>query len=315
MRALGVRLTMVVACLMCVTAASTCKSASKRMRRDGVGDEGAKQVLARIGDQTITAGDFSRRLAELSPYLRNQYRSPERRRELLENMVRFEMLALEAKKRGYNRDPEVARAETQFMIDQFLEETIDSKLRLESVSDRAIEAYYQAHSGEYHKPEQIRISHIVVAEKSAAARLLDAVNKHKNDDEYFGRMALEHSIDEATRTRGGDLTFISRPNERTGSEPRVPEAVARAAFKLTRLGDIYPQPVESTDGYHIIRLTAKREALQRSLQEVRRPIQNLLLKQRRAEMIENLLKKLRQQANIKEDLERLKDVRIDHEAI
>lgn len=277
-------------------------------------DDKAKQVLARIGNRVITAGDFAQRLAEQSPYLQSHYRSPERKRDLLNNMVRFELLALEAEKRGYNREPDIARAERRMMIEEMLKELIDSKLRLESIKDEEVQAYYRTHAAEYHKPAQARVSHILIRDKAQAEGILRDVVAHAKDDTFFARTAMQTSADEISRHNGGDLNFISQPGQRLPSERALPESLVTAAFKLKNVGDIYPRLVSSADGYHIVRLTAKREALERSLADVRRPIQNLLLKQRRQEMVQSLVNSLRAKANIKENLEALKEINIDDQA-
>ncbi len=298
---------------------SGCKASPKEERSpksssQGLNQKQAQKVLARVGDRTITAGDFAQFLDEQSPYLRNHYRSPERRRELLDNMVNFELLALEATKRGYHRDPDITRIEAQLMIDAFLKDTIDAKLRLESISDKAVEEYYRDHSQEYNKPAQVRVSHILLADKQTAAQLLRNILANQNDDTYFNRMAKQFSLDERNRNQDGDLNFISQTKDRMPSEPTLPGPLVSAAFKLKNIGDIYPHVIETPEGYHVLRLTAKREALKRSLEEVRRPIQNLLLQQRREQLVKALVDDLRSKAKIQENLERLKDVHLDAQA-
>ncbi|HEY2736708.1 MAG TPA: peptidyl-prolyl cis-trans isomerase, partial [Polyangiales bacterium] len=59
----------------------------------GLTPEQSAQVLVKVGDTKITLGEFAERLGNQLPYLRARYHSPERRREFLENMVRFELLA------------------------------------------------------------------------------------------------------------------------------------------------------------------------------------------------------------------------------
>lgn len=307
---------LVVSLLCCTNSCKKQEPSSRTNQREsphGLSGEKAKQVLAQIGDRTITAGDFAQRLAEQSPYLRSHYRSPERQRELLDNMVRFELLALEAEKRGYDRDPRIIRAERQAMIEEMLKDVIDSKLRLDSIKDEDVEAYYRAHATEYHKPAQVRISHILIADRAEAERVLHDVLAQQKDDTFFSRTAMQVSIDEASRQNGGDLNFISQPDHRLASERALPEPLVTAAFKIKAVGEIYPRLVQSPEGFHVLRLTAKREALERSLADVRRPIQNLLLKQRRHEMVQALLESLRAKAHIKENLDALKEIRINDE--
>src|SRR4051812_22176008 len=49
--------------------------------------EQAKQVLARVGDDTITLGDYAAALEHMDQFDRLRYQSPERRKELLDEMI------------------------------------------------------------------------------------------------------------------------------------------------------------------------------------------------------------------------------------
>ena len=57
--------------------------------KNGLTEAQANEVLAKVGDRTITVGEFADRLASQSPYLRARFESPERRKEFLDNLVRF----------------------------------------------------------------------------------------------------------------------------------------------------------------------------------------------------------------------------------
>src|SRR5207249_10244650 len=73
------------------------------------------QVLAKIDDVVITVGDFQGRINQQSPYVRARYTSLERKKEFLDNLVRFEVLAKEAERRGLGKDEEVVRTMKQVM--------------------------------------------------------------------------------------------------------------------------------------------------------------------------------------------------------
>src|SRR5262245_10892605 len=61
-----------------------------------------KEAVAKIDDVTITVGEFQSRLNQQSPYIRARYTSMERKKEFLDNLVRFEVLAKEAQSKGYD---------------------------------------------------------------------------------------------------------------------------------------------------------------------------------------------------------------------
>src|SRR5687768_5965185 len=85
-------------------------------KKNGLTKDQAEQPIAKVGETTITVGEFADRLASQSPYLRARYSSPERKREFLDNMVCFELLAIEAQKRGLDKQPEVDRVKRQMMV-------------------------------------------------------------------------------------------------------------------------------------------------------------------------------------------------------
>src|SRR5690349_15002197 len=129
--------------------------------KHGLNEQQAGQIVAKVGDTSITLGDFAERLASQSPYLRARYTSPERRREFLDNMVRFELLALEAQRRGEDKVPEVQRVKEQMMVQQMMKELFDDKgVKLSDITDSEIQSYYDANQAEFHKPAQRRASQI-----------------------------------------------------------------------------------------------------------------------------------------------------------
>jgi peptidyl-prolyl cis-trans isomerase C len=270
-----------------------------------------REVLAHVGNKDITLGEFADRLAAQSPYLRARYNSPERRRELLDNMIRFELLAQEAERRGYTRDPEVTRAEAQSLVQTLLEREIDARIRPTDITAEQIRAYYTAHPEEFDQPEQVRASHIRTADRASAQRLLAQLLAAPTDDMLFTRLVRESSNDLATRESGGDLRFFSKPVNATRTEDAPPVEVANAAFALRNVGDLSPEVVQSPEGFHIVKLIARRQAMHRTLEEVQRPIQNRLYRERREEMQRALVERLRRQANIQEDESALAAVRIE----
>ena len=278
--------------------------------RHGLTAEQAGEVLVKIGDDTITVGEFADRLAEQSPYLRARYNSPERRREFLDNMVRFELLAAEAERAGYDDHPEVRRSASQVMIQQMMREEFEDAIQISDITDEEIRQYYEEHRSEFQKPQQVRASHILVKNRAAAVRVLSSVLANPTDVNFFRRTAEEANEDEATRERFGDLRFFARPEEASEEEGNIPDPVRVAAFSIEQIGGIFPELVESEAGFHIIKLTGRRAALNRTLDEARRPIQNRLFRERRESRVTDFIQGLRDDAQIEEHLDLLGEVRV-----
>lgn len=280
--------------------------------RHGLTAEQASQVLAKIGDETITVGEFAQRLADQSPYLRARYNSPERRREFLENMIRFELLAQEAERRGLDELPEVEKLRKQMMIQQLMREQFEDRIQLDDVTDAEVEAYYEEHRDEFHKPTQVRASHIRFTDRAKGERVLAQILAAADDVDLFRRLTEEHNTDEATQgARRGDLRFFSEDGSRGEGQPDIPAPVAEAAFALERIGGVHRSLVEVDGAFHIVKLTGRRAALHRTLEEASRPIRNRIWREKRETAVEELVTRLRREANVEENPSVLADVRID----
>jgi peptidyl-prolyl cis-trans isomerase C len=278
--------------------------------RHGLTAEQAGEALVKIGDDTITVGEFADRLAEQSPYLRARFNSPERRREFLDNMVRFELLAKEAERAGYDEHPEVVRSAKQVMIQQMMREEFEDAIQLSDITDEEIRAYYEENRSEFQKPQQVRASHILIKNRVVAQRTLDAILANPTDVSFFRRTAETRNEDAVTRDRFGDLRFFARPEEASEEEGEIPDAVREAAFTIEQIGGVHPELVQSDAGYHIIKLTGRRAALNRTLEEARRPIQNRLWRERREARVQEFINGLRDGAEIEEHLDLLSEVRV-----
>lgn len=280
-------------------------------RTHGLTEEEAAQVLAKIGDREITVGEFAESIASKGPFLRARYNSPERRRELLDQMVRFELFAQEADRRGFDDLPEVQRTRKQVLIRRFLKQEFEDRIRLEDVSDQDVAAYFESHHDEFNKPEQVRASHIVFSSQATAQRVLRQILASPSDMRLFRQLAEQHNTDPATRDRFGDIGFFSRTAERQADEPEVPPEVAEVAFSMDTIGTVHPELVHSSQGFHIVKITGRRAPLHRTLEEASRPIRHRLWRERREQAVEDLVTRLRSESDVHEDLSLLDQVQID----
>jgi peptidyl-prolyl cis-trans isomerase C len=278
----------------------------------GLTPEQASQVLVEVGTTKITLGEFADRLGSQSPYLRARYHSPERRREFLDNMVRFELLASEAEKRGFTHSEEVERVRRQVMVQQMMEDLFDKGgLKLADITEDEIKHYYEQNQSEFDKPAQVRASHILFKDKAAAEAALKELKAKPEDNELFRKLATK-SLDVGSKDNSGDLRFFSETLDKAGEtdEPVRPPEVRKAAFTLTKTGELYPEVVHSEQGFHIVKLTGRRDAQRRTLEDARRMIQNKLWRQKREEAIEKFVAELRAKANVQINADALAKVKV-----
>lgn len=268
-------------------------------------DPGDKRVVARVGKRTITVGEVNEHLNNQNPYVRLRFASPERKREFVENMVRFEVLAAEAKRKGLDRDPEVIRRTKRVMIDRLIDQLRSDLVKLEQISDADIKAYYQEHIDQYKQPPKVRGCLIVVKDKARAAELRARALKKPTDRRYFASMAQEHSIHQPTSKRGCD----TKPVPKDGSDD-VPAAVARALFETKGLWQV-TAPFKVDQGWAIAMKTGEQEAVDIPLEVERNKIRNRLFNQRRLKAVEDYVEKLQAKAKVKIIEKNLEKIEVD----
>jgi len=249
-------------------------------------------VVARVDGKPITLSEVQERINALDPYSKARYSSPEQRKRFLENLVRFEVLAREAEKRGYDRDPDVQRALKNQMIQVFLRKELDDKLKNEPITDAEVAKYYQDHERDFRQPEQVRVSQILVKDRALADKVAaEARRLPRQDDKGFRALVQQHSLDEDSKALGGDLTFFDRQNT------ELPRPLVEAAFALKEVGDV-SAPVASDKGFHVLRLTQRRPGFTRPLEGVSAEIKRLISRDRRAMKQEEMVAQMRQKLKV-----------------
>jgi parvulin-like peptidyl-prolyl isomerase len=127
--------------------------------------------------------------------------------------------------------------------------------------------------------------------------------------ELFRKLAEQNNQDAATKDRFGDLRFFAQ--QPAAGETAPPQAVRDATFKLVKTGDMSSEVIQSEQGFHVLKLTGERAALDRSLDDARRLIQNRLWRKKREDAIEAFVTDLRGKADLKENLDLLAKVKVD----
>ena len=274
----------------------------------GQSKEDLAQVIAKIDDVVITVGDFQDRLNKQSPYIRARYTSVERKKEFLDNLVRFEVLAKEAKKRGFDNDAEVVRTMKQVMIQKLMKEEFETRVKLEDVTDPEMQKYFEEHKTEYNKPEEVRVSAIILKDKKTADKVAAEAKGPKGaDNKGFRDLVTAHSTDDASKMRGGDLRWFA------ADTTEVPPEVVKAAFTLQKTGDV-AGPVESKGSFYVIKQMGRRKALLKTFEEVKRQIQNRLYRDKRTKAMEDFVANLKNNAKVEVFDDKLGKVVVDTSA-
>jgi peptidyl-prolyl cis-trans isomerase C len=268
------------------------------------------QIVAKVDDTVITVTDVQDRINKQSPFVRARYTNADRKKEFLDGLIRFEVMASEAQRLGYDKDPDVQRVMKQQMISKFMQKDFESKLKVEDVPDADVEKYYADHPSEFHQQDEVRVSAIFAKDKSKAdkaytdARALPKSPANMMDQKGFRDLVGKYSDDEESKPRGGDLSFFAADS---ATQPKV---IIDAAFKLKEVGDV-TAPLKTDKGWAVLRLTQKRAGFSRPLPEVKRQIQQRLFRDLRAKSMDAFVADLKQKSSIEIHEDNLAKVTVD----
>nr|WP_257787940.1 peptidylprolyl isomerase [Limihaloglobus sulfuriphilus] len=168
------------------------------------------------------------------------------------------------------------------------------------VSDEDVKNYYDENTQQFKQPEQVRASHILVKvekdaseeDKAAAKEEIKAIKAKIDAGEDFAELAKSES-DCPSGKNGGDLNFFS--------QGRMVKPFSDAAFAM-EVGEI-SDVVETQFGYHIIKVTDKKEANTQTFDEVKANIKARLESEKRNKYVSSYIEKLKEEAELTYDEE------------
>jgi DNA-directed RNA polymerase subunit F len=278
-----------------------------------VGGEAA-QVLARVGDRTITVADYEAALEHMDQFDRVRYLAPEHRKELLAEMIDVSLLADEARAQGYDQDPSVKQEIREILRDSMLETMRDGGPTPDDIPAPEVAAYFEAHRADFREPERRRVAAIVLPAGSPVAPVLEAAKTAT--PAQWGELVRARSVDAQAKADvpvdlAGDMGFVSPPGDPRGLNVRVPEAVRAAVFEIPAVGAVLPRAISAGERVWIVKLAGKNDAHDHTLQEAERSIRVKLAADKAAARQGELLQRLRSQYPVKVDEAALAQVKVD----
>ena len=187
----------------------------------------------------------------------------EQRDQLLDNLIRGEVVAQQAEKEGLQNNTDTAALLALSRL-QILEQAgAEHYLSDKKPTDQELQSEYDAQVAAMPKT-QYHARHILVTSQAQAQQIINQL-KH---GAKFDELAKKDSID-SSKEQGGDLGWFSP------SSMVKPFADAVASLKK---GEITPAPVQTQYGWHVIQLLDTRETPVPPLDQV---------KDRVAQLVEN----------------------------
>jgi peptidyl-prolyl cis-trans isomerase C len=206
----------------------------------------------------------------------------------------FEQYKKTAIDRGADFNDVMAQLRTNVPRQKLLEAQWAGKI---DVNDAQARAYYDAHPEEFEKQAQVRASHILIAPdpnvdpnegriaaKQKAEKLLGQIKEGAD----FAELAKANSDDPVSAAEGGDLDFFGR------DQMVKPFEDAAFALEPNQVSDV----IETQYGYHIIKVTDRKEASVVPFEEANASIITELTNQKKAEIANEYMQSLRDKATI-----------------
>jgi peptidyl-prolyl cis-trans isomerase C len=283
-------------------------------------------VLARVNGEPVTRIDFDRLIKNMEA---GRGAIPAERRDevlrgALDQLITYSVLKQEAASRKFavsdaDIDAQVASMQKQFptqaefdkalsarnttveqlkadaRVDMAINKMMEAEVALAvAATDTDAKDFYDRNPDKFTQPESVRASHILIltkdadeAAKKAARTTIDALLKRAKAGEDFAALAKEHSQD-GSASQGGDLGFFPRGR-------MVPE-FDQAAFAL-KPGEI-SEVVSTQFGYHIIKLTEKKQGSTVPFDQVKPQVVEYLSNQKKQQRVDSFIDQAKKRAKI-----------------
>lgn len=237
--------------------------------------EAGDRAVARVQNETIWASDVKREAVAQGLVGEGEPLdvTSDLFRRVLEEVIDQKLLAREAERRGLDNSPLAQRrleATRERILGDMLVETVVN----DKISDRAVEVIYRDQLDLARTSEEIRTRLILSRTKAEA----DAVVGILAQGSAFEAVAMERSIDEATRFSGGDLGYSTLDV--------MPQAY-RNALRDRPAGSTVG-PFQTEGGWAVLRVEDRRRETPPTLEQARPQIVRYLTYEGVRELLETL---------------------------
>lgn len=253
--------------------------------------EAGDVVVARVNGVPIWTSDVKREAVAQGLIGEGEPLDPasESFRRTTDEVIDRRLLASEAARRKLEKDPAVQRrlaaARERILADLVVDATVTG-----AISEQAIRSLYQEQVRLSRASEEIRARQILVATQAEG----DAIRKLLSSGGSFEALAMERSLDAATRFNGGDLGYFT--------VDIMPDSY-EAALKPAKAGQVIG-PFQVEGGWALVKVEDRRPEQPITLEAARPQIVRFLT----YDQVRDLLEKLRGQARVQTFLKTTPDV-------
>ena len=203
---------------------------------------------------------------------------------LVQFMADAILITKAAEDKKINEDADFKR-KLEFARKKLLMEGLLAQVAKDASTDAAMHKVYDDAVAKLPAEQEVKASHILIRaaagddKASAAAEAkIKAVIERLNKGEDFAKVADEVTEDPSGKGKGGDLGYFTK-------EQMVPE-FANVAFSLDK-GKV-SGPVKTQFGWHVIKVTDKREKPKPSFEDVKPQVEQFVARKAQADFVTKL---------------------------
>ena len=254
------------------------------------------------GKQQITLAEMIQDIRELSEYTPGRYKDKARLEEYLTLMAEGRLILCLANDRKLEEEPEIQRKMQRYLHTMLANKLwkVEVEQKIE-VTEKDIQAHYEAHKSEFAEEEQVRLTCITLREKDRAKEVFESIQLGKDMVEVAKALSDSGELTGpgADPLKPGDTGYLTRD-----TFPKEQQAFTDAAFAMEvgqTVDDIMTVSFQGRQYYTIFRKEEHNPAGQKTLDdsEVRRVMTADTQTEMRVALTDNLHAQLRDKAKIK----------------
>ncbi len=240
-----------------------------------INSDSGDKVFAEFADQKITLKDFAQQRPGLVSWF-GLGTNVEQVEASLQDIILTELLAKEAESSGLTKTPEVKAQINSMLASAYLKRHMPKDKIV--VEDAEIEKFYHKNRDKYASFERVRFSQIFTEDAHQAAQ----AELELKQGQSFKDVAAKYSRDPISAARGGDMGTLP-------TMQLLPEL--REKIKKLKLGKV-SEPIQSSLGYHLLRLDEEPKVNYSPLEDVRKEISTELARQQEKKRLDALRQEL-----------------------
>ena len=275
------------------------------------GEPAGNPTVATVDGVAIDADAVRREMVQRGADFLPTFTTPEAKEAVVEDLVRIEILAQQARQAGYANDPEIRRSVDRMLAEKYWRDQVEAT-QVPAVTAAEARAYYDAHPAEFTQPRRVRGTVIVLRWPSSAspaergeirarAQRLAAEARGASIGE-FAALVAAHSEDPASRRAGGDTGFVVEGTSVFRFEPPVVESL----LAIDKVGGVVA--VDAERGAYVVRLAARDGGVVAPFDAVQASLRERLTLERRRQREAERYAALRQQSAVTIDRQALQGV-------